>query len=157
MIAHSRCFARLFVSREAERLAKLRWQKASGHFNRRADADESIHDDWSYSSDDYSTDEEYLNTIAGAEADEDEDEEERMMKEFQLADKDHSGNISLGEFIKLSRDMQAKAKNDATLREFAPGLSARLDDLERKVEENNKKLDRLCELMEANQKSKKGK
>ena len=116
----------------------------------------TLHDDWSYSSEDYSTDEEYLNTIAGAEVDEDEDEEERLMREFQEADADHSGNISLGEFIKLSREMQAKAKNEATLREFAPGLSARLDTLERKVEENNKKLDRLFELMEANAKAKKG-
>jgi Ca2+-binding EF-hand superfamily protein len=117
--------------------------------------DENLHDDWSYSSEDYSTDEEYLNIIAGAEVDEDEDEEERMKREFQLADVDHSGNISLSEFIKLSREMQGKAKNDTALREFAPGLSTRLDTLERKAEAHNKKLDRLCDLMEANLKIRK--
>lgn len=74
------------------------------------------------------------------------------MKEFQLADADGSGNISLGEFIKLS---QERAKNaDADLKDFAPRLAARLDQLERKVEENNKTLRRLCELMEASVKSK---
>lgn len=104
-------------------------------------------------SDDYSTYEEYLNTIAVADGGEDQDEEECMKKEFQAADADGSGNISLGEFIKLSRGLQEKAKHaDANLGDFAPRLAARLDQLERKVEQNNETLQRLCELMEASMK-----
>jgi hypothetical protein len=102
-------------------------------------------------SEDYSTDEEYLNTIAGADGGDDEDEEKRIVREFQLADTDASGNISLGEFIKLSRTLQDRPKNaDANLKDFAPKLAARLDMLEQKVEESNKTLRRLCDLMEAN-------
>lgn len=109
-------------------------------------------------SDDYSTDEEYLNTIAGAEGgdDDDDEEEQRMMKEFEAADADRSGNISLGEFIKLTRGLQEKAKinADAGLKDFAPRLAERLDKLEHKMEENNRTLRKLCDLMEASLKTK---
>jgi hypothetical protein len=78
-----------------------------------------------------------------------------MMKEFQLADADGSGNLSRGEFIKLSRNLQKRTKNaDANLYDFAPSLASRLDQLEQKVDENNKTLRRLCELLEANLKVK---
>jgi Ca2+-binding EF-hand superfamily protein len=107
-----------------------------------------------FESEDYSTDEEYLNTIAGADADESKDELERMMKEFQFGDVDGSGSISLSEFIKLSRNLQERAKNTDVNQDFAPNIASRLDQLERKLEENNKTLRRLCVLLEASLKAK---
>jgi hypothetical protein len=46
----------------------------------------------------------------------------------------------------MSREIQARAKADMDMN---PKLSARLDRLEKQVEENSKKLDRLCELLES--------
>lgn len=97
---------------------------------------------------DYSTDEEYLNTIAGFE-DDDEEEEVEAKKVFQLADLDGSGNISLGEFLKLSREIEAnREKSDENLRDPSPLLANRLQELEEKVKENSKKLDRICNVLE---------
>lgn len=92
---------------EAERLAKLRWKRASGNLSKETKQNEDdINDDWSYSSADYSTDQEYLNVIAGGIGDDDSDDEEtKALKAFHLADIDHSGNLSIGEYLKLSRDM----------------------------------------------------
>jgi Ca2+-binding EF-hand superfamily protein len=99
-------------------------------------------------SNDYSTDEEYLNTIAGF-GDDDEEEEEEAKKVFQLADLDGSGNISLGEFLKLSREIEANRERlDENLRDPSPLMANRLQELEEKVEENSKKLDRICSILE---------
>lgn len=121
-------------------------------------AEDLEHDNWSYSSDDYSTDEEYQKIIAGEDDDDDEDEEDRIRRQFELADIDHSGNITLGEFFKLSQNMQsggaASGRKD-NLKAFAPGLSARLEVLEKKQDENSAKLDRICNILESLQKSKK--
>jgi hypothetical protein len=100
-------------------------------------------------SNDYSTDEEYLNTIAGFEDDEDNDEEDEAKKVFALADLDGSGNISLGEFLKLSREIEANREMlNKSLRDPSPLLANRLQKLEEKVEDNSKKLDRICNILE---------
>mmetsp|Transcript_22746 Transcript_22746/g.46222 ORF Transcript_22746/g.46222 Transcript_22746/m.46222 type:complete len:440 (-) Transcript_22746:1588-2907(-) len=137
---------------EAERLAKLRWKRASGNLSKETKQNEDdINDDWSYSSADYSTDQEYLNVIAGGIGDDDSDDEEtKALKAFHLADIDHSGNLSIGEYLKLSRDMSlttGKKKNEND-RNGQQKISKRLQDLENKVEENSKKLDRICEILE---------
>ena len=100
-------------------------------------------------SNDYSTDEEYLNTIAGFEDIEDNDEEDEAKKVFALADLDGSGNISLGEFLKLSREIEANREMlNKSLRDPSPLLANRLQKLEEKVEDNSKKLDRICNILE---------
>jgi len=127
---------------EAERLAKLRRKKATASLTREAPQPETdVNDDWSYSSDDYSTDEEYLNTIAGFESDND-DEEEKAKTFFRLADSDGNGNISMREFLEYSRTMSS---NRETMDESH--AAKRLDVLEKKVEENGKKLDGICEIL----------
>ena len=89
-------------------------------------------------SDDYSTDEEYLNTIAGFEDDSD-TELEKAKKTFNLLDTDSSGQISLSEFLEYSRNL---SPTDPTI-----GAAKRLDVLEKKVEENGKKLDMIFEIL----------
>ena len=90
-------------------------------------------------SDDYSTDEEYLNTIAGFEDDSDNEELEKAKKTFKLLDTDSSGQISLSEFLEYSRNL---SPTDPTI-----GAAKRLDVLEKKVEENGKKLDMIFEIL----------
>lgn len=92
-------------------------------------------------SDDYSTDEEYLNTIAGFESDSD-DEEEKAKTFFRLADSDGNGNISMREFLEYSRTVSSN--REAMDESHA---AKRLDVLEKKVEENGKKLDGICEIL----------
>jgi protein-arginine kinase len=111
----------------------------------------------------YSTDEEYQKIIAGEDGDEDEDEEDRIRRQFELADVDGSGNISLSEFLRLSRNMQHHQQQHSAadgegsqlvksgkdnLRMIAPGFAARLDELERRQQEQSIKLDRVLKLLE---------
>lgn len=134
---------------EAERLAKLRWKRVTGQLNNETQQNgDDENDDWSYSSDDYSTDEEYLNTIAGLD-DDDSDSQAEATKVFRLADLDGSGRLSLGEFLKLSTNMDQnrdlrRTENDKNRQQTLK----RLEDLEKKVEANSKKLDRICDILE---------
>jgi len=94
-------------------------------------------------SDDDSADEDYLNTIAGL-GDDSDDEEEKVMKAFDLADIDGSEQISRQEFLDYARNVTLKTEK----------MNERLEDsrlrvIEKKVEENSKKLDRICEMLEA--------
>jgi len=134
---------------EAERLAKLRWKRKMGCLtNEIPQTETGVNDEWSYSSDDYSTDEEYLNTIAGFD-DDSEDEEEKVMKAFQLADIDGSGGISRTEFLDYSRNLiHSKETMDGSRRNSRFPVAKRLEALEKKVEENSKKLDRICDILE---------
>lgn len=139
---------------EAARLAKHRFMMASGQLRTTSASTEEdgIHDDWSYSSDDYSTDDEYLKTIAGEDDSDGEDETKRLLHDFQMADVDGSGTISLTEFIKLSRETKATAaqsKVETVNTDVAPRLTSRLDELEKKVEANGEKMDRILALLEA--------
>jgi len=131
---------------EAERLAKLRWRKTMGQQENETQHSENEPDNWSYSSNDYSTDEEYLKTIGGFE--DDDDEEEDKKKVFPLAELDGTVNISLGEYLKLSRDVAVSKEGlDESVRDRSP-LANQLQYLEKKVEENSKKLDRICKILE---------
>jgi Ion transport protein len=139
---------------EAERLAKHRLKEATGqlrHAPAAAEEEFGIHDDWSFSSDEYSTDEEYLKTIAGGDDAAEGEDEERLRSAFHLADVDGSRTISLSEFMKMSRDMTANAKTNAETvpNDVARSLSVRLDDLAEKVEANSQKLDRIYALLES--------
>lgn len=110
-------------------------------------------------SDDYSTDEEYLNTIAGFESDSDE-EEEAARKAFNVIDHDASGTISFKEFLKYTKRMSSE-RHEGTIEESlrfpiprrSTGESssaeqlARLEILEDKVEENCKKLDAILNIL----------
>ena len=99
-----------------------------------------MHRNWCFS-EDYSTDEEYLNTIAGFE-DESDDEEELARKQFNLVDHDGSGQISMEEFLEYSKRL---AQRD----EGTDSVSAkRLEALERKVAENSRQLERICQILE---------
>mmetsp|Transcript_17178 Transcript_17178/g.35277 ORF Transcript_17178/g.35277 Transcript_17178/m.35277 type:complete len:452 (-) Transcript_17178:415-1770(-) len=133
---------------EAERLAKLRWKKSMDNLrDDTSQTEDSGHDDWSYSSDEYSSDEEYLNVIAGLDDDDSDEEQEKIRKAFQLADTDGSGRLSLSEFTMMMNDNQNEAL-DETFGKYRVILAQRIQDLENKVEGNSKKLDRICELLE---------
>jgi len=133
---------------EAERLAKLRWRKATGQNENETQHSENDPDNWSYSSNDYSTDEEYLNTIAGFEDNEDDDEEKDKKKVLNLVELDGTVNISLGEYLKLSREIAVSKEGlNVSLRDRSP-LANQLQFLENKVDENSKKLDRICKILE---------
>lgn len=126
---------------EAERLAKLNYVQHKGQ------QAATENDNWSFSSDDYSTDEEYRRIITGGEgSDEDPDEEAR--RQFVLADVDGSGSVSLTEFLRLSREQQQQHMGGALGNEVNNELTTRLTKLERQVEANSKKLDRICDLLE---------
>jgi hypothetical protein len=128
---------------EAERIARLTYSTTS-----KRTSEDNENDNWSYSSDDYSTDEEYFKIIAGEGDSDDEDEDEEARKTFALGDTDGSGNISLTEFLALSRESaEGAAKASAKNEELASYLTL----LEKKVEENSRKLDRVCQLLEAMQ------
>jgi hypothetical protein len=118
---------------EAERCARQSYKRQKRSSNA-PDADT-----WSFSSDDYSTDEEYRKIIAGG----DEDEEEART-DFNLADVDGSGNISLTEFLAMSREKAAEASMGSS-----EELVARISRIERRVEENSEKLDKICRMLEA--------
>lgn len=94
-------------------------------------------------SEDYSTDEEYLNTIAGFEGESD-DEEEAARKTFNLVDHDGSGQISMDEFLEYTKRLAHNQKLEGT-----DSVSAkRLEALETKVAENSRQLERICQILE---------
>ena len=87
-------------------------------------------DHWSFSSCDYSSDEEYQKIIAGEEDDEDGDNEDDVFKEiiaqFLAADSDGSGTISLKEFLKLSLQQKQLQKQEEEEEEEGRGSSRRM-------------------------------
>jgi hypothetical protein len=122
---------------EAERVASLSYSRK----NKKSNAPDA--DTWSFSSEDYSTDEEYRKIIAGG----NDEEEEEARANFTMADVDGSGNISLTECLALSREKAGKA---AGLSEgVGEKLVARISRIEKRVEENSKKLDKICRMLEA--------
>eukprot|EP00934_Nitzschia_sp_Nitz4_P006253 Nitzschia sp. Nitz4//scaffold35_size145790//123457//124807//NITZ4_003055-RA/size145790-processed-gene-0.248-mRNA-1//-1//CDS//3329549199//6243//frame0 len=124
---------------EAERMARMAYVQHK-HGPQMAGAN----DNWSFSSADYSTDEEYRKIITGG--DDSEDEEQEAVRQFQLADIDGSGSVSLSEFLRISRE-QSEIK--ASLGEIqGKELSSRLGKLEKKVAENSQKLDKIVALLE---------
>jgi Ca2+-binding EF-hand superfamily protein len=97
---------------------------------------------------DYSTDEEYQKIIAGEYGEEDADEDERIKRQFELADVDGSGHISLTEFLKMSRDLQQQREGEGGSL-IAPTFASRIEELERRQQEQGLKIDRILKLLES--------
>jgi hypothetical protein len=108
---------------------------------------------WSYSTAGYSTDEEYQRLIAGEGSDDESDELKEIMTKFAQADEDGSGNISLKEFIALSQQQQHDKLQSLGTSGNGTELSRRIAGLESRVKENSAKLDKVCKILEAIQKS----
>ena len=132
---------------EAARMAKLSWRRA-----KKTSASSSSS---SYSSDDgnssgHSTDEEYFKIIAGEDEEEGESEASKAWMRaqklsFQKADTDNSGSISMTEYIR----MQIEKDNAAATAVVSNGASQlRIETLEKKVNENCRKLDRILDILE---------
>ena len=138
---------------EAERVARESYKSG---VKRKANAPDS--DTWSFSSDDYSTDEEYRKLIAGVDDEDDEDgPDAQAIADFRLADVDGSGNISLTEYLALSREKSAAAAAGVassarigTESGVVGGeeLSSRILRMEQRIEENSQKLDKICGILE---------
>jgi hypothetical protein len=71
-----------------------------------------------------------------------------------LADIDASGNISLSEFLALSREQAAAAakatKSSVVVKQE---LTSQLNVLEKRIEHNSQKLDKICRMLEGMQTS----
>jgi hypothetical protein len=136
---------------EAERYAKRAYAL------KKAPNPATDYDAWSFSSENYSTDEEYRKIIAGDDGEESSDEEDGDTREarnnFILADADGSGQISLREFLELSRAQQAERIALADVAVETGGgtneLTARIAALEHQGKENSKKIDRMYQVMQA--------
>ena len=126
---------------EAERMAIMNYARRRKQSNR-DNLPES--ENWSYSSCDYSSDEEYRKIIAGEDDGTDEDSAARQA--FRLADIDGSGNISLAEYLTLSRN-QAPADQGIGVSSIQE-INLALSTMERRIEENSQKLDRITRLLE---------
>ena len=126
---------------EAERMAIMNYARRRKQPDR-DNLPES--DNWSYSSCDYSSDEEYRKIIAGD--DDGVDEDSAARDAFRLADIDGSGNISLAEYLAMSKN-QAPAEQGVgvlSIQEITVSLSV----MQRQIEENSQKLDRITRLLE---------
>ena len=106
-----------------------------------------------YSTEEYSTDEEYQKIIAG-EGSDDEDATKQAIKMFINADKDGSGSISLKEYIALAKGKSTASTSSIRSAGLDGGLLARLDKLEQKVDDIADMLTKLCDEKMATQKSK---
>ncbi len=150
---------------EAERMANL------AYVQQNKTEQVSQDDNWSFSSDDYSTgmfdalkekilehvistkthisiDEEYRRIIAGADEAEERDAESQARKAFLLADIDRSGSISLTEYLAMSREQAANLKNSEGLSALTiEDLSNRFRALETRVEENSQTLEKIYQLL----------
>lgn len=127
---------------EAQRMASLNYSR---RYNQRAPGNEIKSDNWSYSSCDYLSDEEYRKIITGEGGDEGHVDKDKAAREaFCMADIDGSGNISLREYLAWSRQqaVAAEGTRTPTLHE----LSLSLSKMERRIEENSQKLDRITRL-----------
>jgi len=115
---------------EAERMATAAYRRAQQSPN-----DDSTCSSSSGGGD--TTDDEYFKLIAGGGDDSDDEEESPWMKEFRNADINQDGTLSMSEMIEMMKRRQS-----------SPELSARIDALEAKVNENCDKLDLILELLQ---------
>jgi voltage-gated potassium channel len=131
---------------EAARCAKLSWRKANKNKNGNCSSSSSC-SDYDNSSGGNSTDEEYFKIIAGEDNELEDDASKAWMKaqmlSFQKADVDNSGTISLREYLQMQ---SAKENEDDKVADGASRLQ--LETLEKKVNKNCEKLDRILELLE---------
>jgi hypothetical protein len=123
---------------QAERCAKMAYNRPKGNTSSQVDKD-----DWSDSADSYSTDEEYLKIIAGCD-DRSCAGSEQTRSKFPVTDTDGSGNIQLTEISVLPRDNFGTA-----LYEKNEDLAARVSSLDKTVQDQCDKLDTMSALLEA--------
>jgi voltage-gated potassium channel len=146
---------------EAARMAKATRQRSLKQLQR--ESGELPSSDCSTSSfdsdydDGYSTDEEYLKIIAGAEDDGGETSEtetpfmKQLREAFLSADGDADGSLTLQEFLRMQAAIPATAgtaEGGLTQLVESNRTSDRMVALEAKVEANNQKLDRILELLQ---------
>jgi hypothetical protein len=121
---------------EAERCAKRTRQLEKRKAMREAGSSES------FSTDEYSTDEEYQKIIAGEESDEEPDEEDdNVLNLFRQLDADGSGSLSVKEFIELMKLHQSTGDQGAD----QGGMDAKISALEIKIDDIAEKVNRLCD------------
>ena len=151
---------------EAERCARESYKVPKRHDGTNGGFDDDCESDtWSFSSDDYSTDEEYKKIITGGDDDDDEDDPDaEAIADFRLADIDGSGNISLSEFLALSRLQQQQQQSAALASAGGSGspaaavsggggggvndLESRVVRMEQQIQANSQKLDKICGILE---------
>jgi hypothetical protein len=145
---------------EAARMAKAtrqrslqQMQRESGELPSSGSSTSSFDSDYD---DGYSTDEEYLKIIAGAEDDGEASETEtpfmkQLREAFLSADGDASGSLTLEEFVRMQAAIPATAVTaEGGLTQVVENnrTSDRMVALEAKVEANNQKLDRILALLQ---------
>ena len=124
---------------EAERCAKRTRQLEK----RRLQQTSGVAEDDDYSTEEYSTDEEYQKIIAGEDSDSDGDAE--ALRLFQQADTDESGSISLKEYLKFSRMNQTASLSMPQQNLQERNIGARLVAMERKLDDIADKVNRICD------------
>ena len=112
---------------------------------------------WGSESESLSTsDEEYQKIIAGEEEDTDDEKQKTAMlqRQFDMFDTDKSGGLTIEEFIKLGMEPPSPEMNRGNIhnRFGAAGgsrssLSDRVDQIEERLNETNKKLDQILTLL----------
>ena len=127
---------------EAARCAKLSWRQAKKNSKRCPSSSSSSQGS------DNSTDEEYFKIIAGEEEEKEEDDAAKawlhaQKLSFQRADVDRSGTISLQEYIEMQRSRDNERGGESITVE-------RIEELERKLNCNCEKLDKILELLQKN-------
>jgi hypothetical protein len=139
---------------EAARMAKAtrqrslkQLQRESGELPMSSSSSSSFDSD---EDDGYSTDEEYLNIIAGEETTE--TTETPFMKQlreaFLKADADADGSLTLQEFMQTAIPATVATGGGLTQLVESNRMSDRMVALEAKVEANSQKLDRVLELLQ---------
>jgi len=132
----------------------------SQHSSEEEEEESTEEDD--FLSDGYSTDEEYFKIISGVDDDEENDDDDdhdgksgqemfALMKEyrdqFDQADRNQDGTMTFREFAAMNlNSLAAGGRASATVETNLQTL-ARLQALEKRVQANSDKLDRLLELM----------
>ena len=140
---------------EAERLAARAIQKAREKRKKAGEAGEYYSSTTSSSSSAYSggwhssssldtSDEEYARVIAGGE-----EEEDKLMAMFEDADADHSGGLGRSEFFRIMGEVIHKQSSGVGSGggEVSKGMVERVQNLEKKVEMVNRKLDKVLEIL----------
>jgi hypothetical protein len=151
---------------EAARCAKLSWKRANKNADSSSSCTSSSDED---SSGGNSTDEEYFKIIAGEDEGEAEDSASAWVKaqkqSFLAADVDHSGTISLSEYLRMQTARESHPSGPAAYDDSVPDAARtctdtntnitlthlRLEALEKKVSANSKKLDQILQILEPKQ------
>jgi hypothetical protein len=144
---------------EAARMAKATRQrslkqsrKESGELPMSSSSSSSFDSD---DSDGYSTDEEYLKIIAGAEDEGETSETEtpfmkQLRESFLKADGDADGSLTLQEFLRMQAAIPATVTTEGGLTQLVESnrMNDRMEAIEAKMEANSKKLDRILKIMQ---------